>query len=172
MKLNNFALREGKIVYVPDVPKKPHFLEDATDHAQYKTSLAFAIANGIEVENQDEIMRHIFRTNEKDQYVLEGKLYTLQCRVEVVDVPVFTDTWKEDYVRLGLKLKTKTLARVTFEQPEKADSVQWQDIMTTAAGQEHEEIERYRINAEEDYKNTPISVLRYISELENITRKP
>lgn len=40
-----------------------------------------------------------------------------------------------------------------------------------AAGQEQEEIERYRINAEEDYKNTPISVLRYISELENITRK-
>ena len=31
---------------------------------------------------------------------------------------------------------------------------------------EAEQIKKYRLNAEEDYLHTPISVLRYISELE------
>ena len=34
-----------------------------------------------------------------------------------------------------------------------------------------EDLKYYEQNAEEDYLNTPISVLRYISELEKVTKK-
>jgi len=70
--------------------------------------------------------------------------------------------------KLSLK-EFNELATFCFGNEHKKEFVQKTDIEKEES-QKLEDLEYWRINAEEDYKKVPISVLRYITELEKYSK--
>lgn len=145
-KPHTFVLKEdGKIYYVPDMPKKPIYGKWHYDDAEnlkkdlaYREAIKTAIANGVEVENQDDVLCAIGNKLEHNE------LYTLNCWVkkDINYIPIGRglhykiegdDTLRQaDLVSGGIGYMAKEIARVTFEQPEKRNPE------PEAAGQEQE----------------------------------
>lgn len=121
METNQFALHNGKIVFVPDVPEANDFVDQDDvstrfDQAGYDEALQSAIANGIEVENQGEICAKLCKHYPMEENTPEWEIFPMQCSVEI-DVLYFGNHVTESG---EVGADTKTVARVTFdEQTEK-----------------------------------------------------
>jgi hypothetical protein len=145
-KQNTFVIKEdGKIVWIEKMPEVPslldcqniHFGKPDSDSGRmlqklaYKQALQSAIANGIKVSNLD--YRNDFMINGW-QSIEVNKPFTLNCRVEIIHSgDVFVNSKESGYLDAP-----KALVTFPEDKPDKVDSVQWQDIMTTAAGIEPE----------------------------------
>lgn len=95
METNQFALHNGKIVFVPDVPEANDFVDQDDvstrfDQAGYDEAIQSAISKGIEVENQDEVFPVLWKSatggyRDLDEFRNDkNKLYPLKCMVEVI----------------------------------------------------------------------------------------
>jgi hypothetical protein len=125
----HFALRDGKIVYVENPPEEPvpYGIGDEQYYGsrmhKYKDDLQSAIANGKEVDDVDQlVMKKIYGQDglvdglPENFYAwkerAEGKLYPLQCRVELRTVQRHPnpDLWER-------------IARVTFDEQEEKEII-------------------------------------------------
>jgi len=144
-KLHHFIIKpDGKLYWIANMPQYESGCNGepiccpagkCATETEYQQTLQSAKDNAIEVLNWNKVGQWINERRDGHRSVFEsldeGRIYSLECEVEI----------KDEYHKKFPEVLVKEVALITLSEnnkKQKIDSVQWQDIMTTAAGTEPE----------------------------------